>query len=74
MVWFLKTPLVSFMFENYKYRMRFIEKASFEWLIDISLFINIGFPLYGIDNLYKWFDFDENEINYITQFEKLQLK
>lgn len=66
--WFLSTPLANFMFENYKYRMCFLEKAGFEWLCDISLLVEHGFPYKNIDAMYKWFNLTEDDIEYINRF------
>lgn len=71
--WFLSTPIASFMFENYKYRMCFIEKAGFEWLIDVSLqkMDETGFPPMGsVEQLFDWFDLNEKEIEFIKRYEK----
>jgi hypothetical protein len=72
LAWFLSTPICSFMFENYKYRMCFLEKAGFEWLVDISLLIDKGFPYKNIKELYKWFYLNDKEIEYIGKFERKQ--
>lgn len=72
LAWFLSTPLCLFMFENYKYRMRYLEKAGFQWLYDVSLLIDYGFPYNDKDALYTWFDLTEKEIDYIELFERKQ--
>lgn len=71
--WFLSTPLAGFMFENYKYRMCFLEKAGFEWLADISLLAEHGFPYKDTEALYAWFKLTKDEIEYIRTFERKQL-
>lgn len=72
LAWFLSTPICSFMFENYKYRMCFLEKAGFEWLVDVSLLIEKGFPYKNTEELYKWFDLEYGEIEFIKKFERKQ--
>jgi hypothetical protein len=71
--WFLSSPIALFMFENYKYRMCFLEKAGFEWLVDVSLLMRHGFPYKDADLLFQWFEFNKNERDYIMKFERKQL-
>lgn len=73
MAWFLTTPLTLFMFENYKYRMCFLEKSGFEWLVDVSQLVKYGFTIGDVGKMYQWFDFDEKEINYLNTFSRKQI-
>lgn len=70
--WFLSTPIMSFMFENYKYRMCFLEKAGFDWLMDISLLADKNMPFGDIKETYEWFGFTDAERDYIKTFERGQ--
>lgn len=72
LAWFLSTPVALFMFENYKYRMRYLEKAGFHWLYDVSLLTLTDKDAFPNNTyaLYDWFDFSEDEIEYVKQFER----
>jgi len=69
--WFLSTPLALYMFENYKYRMCYLEKAGFEWLIDVSN-PKIGMPFGDNNALFKWFNLTESDIDYVKRFTRKQ--
>lgn len=70
--WFLSTCLSLFMFENYKYRMCFLEKAGFECLVDISLLKDEEFPFYNEEEMLSWFGFTDKDKNYVRTFERKQ--
>lgn len=68
--WFLSSQITLFMFENYKYRMGFLEKAGFEWLVDISQLFGERFSLKQPIDLHAWFELNHNECEYIKKFDR----
>jgi hypothetical protein len=66
---FLNTKLVLFLYETTRYRMKYLEKYVFEFIPNI-LKIN-DFPTEINDNnVNSFFNFSQNEIQYIVNFHK----
>lgn len=72
----LKTPLVFAIMDTTRYRMRYLEKWAFHFIPNILKvrerdieFPNIMDDDFQMDDIYRYFGFDEKECEYIKQFE-----
>ena len=72
---FLSSTLILFLFETTRYRMRYLEKYVFEYIPDFS---NIPIAKLMYENktidLYKLFDINENEKEYVERYYKIKYK
>lgn len=71
----MKSPLVFAIMDTTRYRMRYLEKWAFHFIPNILKIqeLDDGFPnimndSFQMDDIYKYFGFDEKECIYIKQF------
>ena len=71
----MKSPLVFAIMDTTRYRMRYLEKWAFHFIPNIlkvrerdKEFPDIMCDDFHMDDIYKYFGFDEKECNYIKQF------
>ena len=67
---FLESKLVLYIYESTRYRMKYLEKNAFEFIIDITNISDFPFDI-NDNSIFEYFKLTDNEIEIIKNYSKI---
>ena len=67
---FLESKLVLYIYESTRYRMKYLEKNAFEFIIDITNIPDFPFDI-NDNSIFEYFKLTDNEIEIIKNYSKI---